>query len=460
MKEFQRTYYESVPLAEIDPGDRFREDYGDLNALSESFDIAGVIHPLSLRKHATSTIFKYELIAGGRRYFALIINGVKTAPAYVYDSVDDEELRMLEKIENAQRKDIDWKEAAKLDAEIHRLQMERHGASPNNAAPEDGQWNQEKTAEFLGKSKGYVSDSLKLARALEEHPEIAQCTKVSQAKNYLRSMERSEKAKRLAESALQKEKSSSRVQVLAPCYIVGDAIEGLRGTPDGIADLLEIDPPYGIGYNERNTSRANTVEYKEVAAAEYKDFITAVITESYRVAKPNSWCLLWADVQKLETITKILQDAGFKPCPIPLIWNKAIGGTLSNPNLRLAHTYEVCIYAHKGTPKIVGTGHIDVFSYLSIRDQYRIHPTERPIDLMVDLFKTFAEPGSQIISPFLGSGVSIYAAHEVSMGCYGWDLDESNKAKFVVKCENWRGFNRKELEEDGKEVLSTEGPQS
>ncbi len=457
MKELSRKYFDAIPLTAIDPGTRYREDYGNLEALSESFDITGIIHPLTLREHPDpDSPFSFELATGGRRFFALIMNGVKVAPAYVYDNLDDEGLRILEKIENAQRKDIDWKEAVKLDAEIHRLQMERHGAGGARKAPEDGEWNQEKTAEFLNKSTAAVSDSLKLAKALEDHPEIEQCTKASQARNFLKSLERSEKAKKIAASNFLKEQSSTRARVLEPCYNVGDALEGLRSTLPDVADLIEIDPPYGIAYDERKGSLANTAEYKEIAASEYIDFMREIINESYRIAKPSSWCLLWIDIGKLERMTELLRDAGFKPCPMPLIWNKIIGGALANPNLRLSHGYEACIYAYKGKPKIRKTGTPDVFSVVTLRDQYRIHPTERPLELMETLFKTFVDPGSVIVSPFLGSGVSIYAAHKVSMGCFGWDLDESNKAKFLVKCENWEGFNRKELEDNGETVVDAE----
>lgn len=454
MKKLERIHLDVVSLRDIDPGSRFREDYGDLDALAESFELAGMLHDLSVRDHPTGEgNFKYELIAGGRRYWALVKVREKTTSAYKYINVSDEDLRLMEKIENVQRKNPDWKETVRLDAEIHKLQQARHGAPQRRQSPKDGEWTQDDTAKFVGKTQAAVSDSIKLAKALEEHPELANCLKASQARGMMRSIERNKKAKEIARERLKEEEDSSRAKILDRCYIVGDALKGITKVKPEFADLIEIDPPYGIAYNTKQQSISNTSNYTDVAEDSYEDFARTLLTEAYRVAKPNAWCIFWHDIGKTETLRNIMSDVGWKMCKIPLVWNKLMGGALNNPKFHLAHAYEVAHYAYKGTPRIAKAGHQDVFSHLSIRDQYRIHPTERPVDLMVEILSTFTEPGSIVISPFLGSGVTIYAAYECGMPCFGWDLEQSNKDKFLVKCNNWRGYNRKELED----VVDTKG---
>lgn len=463
MREFKRTYIEDFPLGAIDVGKRFREDYGDLKSLQESYSLAGMMNPITVRKHPDpESEYIAELVAGGRRYYAAIMAEVKTVPVFLYDNLTEEELRIFEKIENAQRRAMTWVEEVRLDAEIHTLQMSRHEAAGNNVTPEDGQWNQAKTAEFLGKAPSTMTEHLKLARALDENPEIAQCTNISQARNYLKNMERSEKAKKIQEFREKRgvtEKDSSMMELFSNSYIVNDATVGIRMLKDCCADLVEIDPPYGVDYDKYHNAKSNTGNYVDVAVEEYDEFITDILRESYRIMKPNAWILLWFDVARSETRYNNLIDAGFKVSKIPLIWNKVIGGSLSNPKYSLAKTYEACYYARKGVPEIQKQGQIDVFSFPSLRDQYRIHPTERPLELMKAIFKTFAPIGANIVSPFLGSGVSIYAAYQCMMGCMGWDLSEENRAKFLVKCSDWENFNRKQLEgdTDAETVLSTEG---
>ena len=41
------------------------------------------------------------------------------------------------------------------------------------------------------------------------------------------------------------------------------------------------------------------------------------------------------------------------------------------------------------------------------------------------------------------------------MGYYKWNLKYGEDHKFIVKCENWRGYNRKELEDEGTSAGTT-----
>ena len=47
MKKFDRSHVSDIPLQTIDPGNRFREDYGDIDSLAESFDVAGMMQLVS-----------------------------------------------------------------------------------------------------------------------------------------------------------------------------------------------------------------------------------------------------------------------------------------------------------------------------------------------------------------------------------------------------------------------------
>ena len=53
----------------------------------------------------------------------------------------------------------------------------------------------------------------------------------------------------------------------------------------------------------------------------------------------------------------------------------------------------------------------------------RVHPAQKPIDLVFWAFNKFA-PKSKLISDFfLGSGSTMVAAHQMNRKCYGMELD-------------------------------------
>jgi site-specific DNA-methyltransferase (adenine-specific) len=124
--------------------------------------------------------------------------------------------------------------------------------------------------------------------------------------------------------------------------------------------------------------------------------------------------------------------AGFSVDKIPCIWTKPAGQT-ANPDRYLGRAHEQFIYAWKGNPIVVKRGRTNVFTYNTVPPDSKRHPTQRPIDLMVDILSTFTFPGEIILSPFLGSGTSLLAAYRNGNLCFGWDLSEEYKESFMIE---------------------------
>jgi site-specific DNA-methyltransferase (adenine-specific) len=119
------------------------------------------------------------------------------------------------------------------------------------------------------------------------------------------------------------------------------------------------------------------------------------------------------------------------------IWTKPSGQSMS-PETRLANAYEMFFYAWKGTPVLNRMGRSNIFNTPPVPAQQKTHPTERPIELMKELYDTFAFPGSRILIPFLGSGNGILAAHELKMEALGFELSKGYRDSFLVKLNGMR----------------------
>lgn len=105
-----------IKLSDIIFGERFREDLGDLSDLVASFKKEGVITPLAVRDNEDGTCL---LLAGGRRYTAALKAGLETVPVRCYpNTINEQEMRSIELMENVCRKDLDWAEKAKLSKKI------------------------------------------------------------------------------------------------------------------------------------------------------------------------------------------------------------------------------------------------------------------------------------------------------------------------------------------------------
>jgi hypothetical protein len=107
----------TVPLSEIEIGERRRQDDGDIARLAAGIRKVGLLHPLIVRR----VDGHYELVAGERRLKALRTLRIAAAPVRLYESLTDEELREIELEENENRKDFTAAERERTFAKSKQL---------------------------------------------------------------------------------------------------------------------------------------------------------------------------------------------------------------------------------------------------------------------------------------------------------------------------------------------------
>ena len=121
-----------------------------LEELTNSIREQGVIQPIIVRPNKTRD-GKYEIIAGERRWLASQNAGLHEIPVVILD-VDDNKSLEFAIVENVQRQDLNPIEEAKSYQRLIN----------------DFNYNQEKLSKFIGKSRSYIANSLRLLGLPEE----------------------------------------------------------------------------------------------------------------------------------------------------------------------------------------------------------------------------------------------------------------------------------------------------
>lgn len=422
-------------LEDVFIGERFRQEYGDLESLKRSIQNHGLIHPLVVCLADDSIEEPYKLVAGGRRISALAELGILEFSVRVYDrELSDLELRSIELEENIQRKDMSWQEQVKLQQEIHNLQIAIHGEKISTSPNAKG-FSITDTAKLLKKDKSTVARDLQLAQAVEQFPEIqwGECKNKNEALKLKKKLE--EKVLR-GELARRAEKSLGSGNILqkklADAYILKSFFDGVKQIPDGSIDLVEVDPPYAIDLQNQKKDY-NYEGYNEVDPQHYERFMTQTLDECYRVMSPNSWLICWFGPDPwFEPIFQWLISSGFASTRLTGIWRKGSGQT-NNPSKRLAHSREDFFYAWKGSPVLARPGHTDEFDFKPISPTKKIHPTERPLDMISSVLTTFATEGARVLVPFAGSGNTLIAAAQNKMVPIGYDISQNFRESYLVR---------------------------
>lgn len=424
-----------VSVDSIIVSDRARKEMGDLDSLEANMRDNGLIAPLAVMDNKDGT---YRLLAGERRFSVLRRNNITSIPARIYDEeLSELEMKIIEKSENFFRKDMEYWEMDKLTLEIHQMQQELQGVK----APGPGQegWSTRDTAEMLGyKSPASVVESVKRAQAREAFPELFEkCKTANDASKVLKKLDEAAIKQAIAEK-LESQKASSLVSDLSKRFIIKDFFEGVKDIPDGVMHLVEIDPPYAINLADVKKAKSESQylidQYNEVPQSDYEHFMKRVLKECYRVMTQHSWLICWfAPHPWFEKMHSWIIGAGFETTRMVGIWTKGSRVQNNNPSIQLSNSYEMFFYAWKGRPVLNKAGRSNIFNIEPVNPDKKTHPTERPIELMKELYETFSFPGSRVLIPFLGSGNGLIAAHLCNMQGVGFELSKTYRDSFLVK---------------------------
>ena len=124
----------------------------------------------------------------------------------------------------------------------------------------------------------------------------------------------------------------------------------------------------------------------------------------------------------------------------PLVFIKNFSAQVLKANMKIVNAceYAVVLYRDK-LPKfrnigLDGKGHM-IFNWFEWkRDKKeipKIHPTQKPINVLKELIKVFTDEGDVVIDPVAGSSSTLRACAELKRSCYGFEIkkDFCNEAK-------------------------------
>lgn len=229
------------------PRKNFNEE--NLSELTNSIRERGIIQPIIVRKSSAEKS-KYEIIAGERRWVAAQNAGLHEVPVVLTDADDLKSLEFAI-VENVQRHDLNPVEESQG---YQRLINEF-------------QYDQEKVAKFIGKSRSHISNCLRLLSLPNDVIELLKNQKISQghAKILVGLENASFLAKKILDKNLSVRQSENLVRILK-----GKKIPNIKNNKADV-NLKELEQSLSqktglntIIMNKKNNNGSVTFEYKDL----------------------------------------------------------------------------------------------------------------------------------------------------------------------------------------------------
>lgn len=182
--------------------------------------------------------------------------------------------------------------------------------------------------------------------------------------------------------------------------IHGDALDVLRSMGNGSVDHIITDPPYDAHThaNAKNGFRdRHEIPFDPLRSAE------ELVRELLRVS--NRWVVAFCSMEQLGAYRDAAGDAWVRSG----FWRRPDGTPQFSGDRPGQPGEGVAIMHRLGKKRWGGGGHHAYWEFCIERND-RVHPTQKPLPLMMKIIEQFTDPGELIMDPFCGSGTTCVAA--------------------------------------------------
>ena len=234
------------------------------------------------------------------------------------------------------------------------------------------------------------------------------------------------------------------------CELFHDHFQNYKAYNIPKAQLLIADIPYNLGNNyhasrpdwfidgdiskgasENAGKAAFNTDYK-FNIAEFFHFCSKMLKkEPAKGEKDAPAMLIFCSFEQIPEVIKQGEKYGFSH-HIPLVFIKGSSPQVLKANIKIvgATEYGLVLYRSK-LPKFRNTDEDGKKRMIKNWFEFkrddksipRIHPTQKPVNLLKQLISIFTDPGDVIIDPVAGSASSLFSARALDRNSYGFEID-------------------------------------
>jgi site-specific DNA-methyltransferase (adenine-specific) len=210
---------------------------------------------------------------------------------------------------------------------------------------------------------------------------------------------------------------------------LGDCLEFMRTLDVDSIHAVITDPPYSSGArmsaemrNRGGMSRKEIWKTKplpndRMTTTGFVWMMREISFEAARVLVPGGSFLSFIDWRQYPQLYGAVESTNLR-VQMLVVWDKdvmALGNGFRNQ-------HELILHACNGVPNVFDKGVPNVLRIQRINSS-DLHPTEKPVPLIIKLLNVVTRPGDLVFDPFMGSGTTGVACMKTGRNFIGCEID-------------------------------------
>jgi adenine-specific DNA-methyltransferase len=187
-----------------------------------------------------------------------------------------------------------------------------------------------------------------------------------------------------------------------------DCLKALPMFHDRSVNFILTDPPYITRYKSRDG--------RVVPNDDNDKWLKPAFAEMYRVLANDSFCVSFYGWPHADKFMHAYRAAGFR-----VVGHLMFPKSYASSTRFLRYQHESAHLLAKGNPRQPEKPIGDVIEWKYTGN--RLHPTQKPLSVLLPLVETFSRPEGTVLDPFTGSGSSLLAAKMLNRSYLGIELD-------------------------------------
>jgi site-specific DNA-methyltransferase (adenine-specific) len=177
---------------------------------------------------------------------------------------------------------------------------------------------------------------------------------------------------------------------------------------------------YGTIYGRKYCVKTNYGTWDQQFTMEH---LRQFVEQFYQKLRKGGTLIIFFDIWKITLLRDLMMCVGFKQIRF-LEWIKTNPQPRNSKINYLTNCREIALLGVKGRHPVFNSSYDKGIYYYPLQSKNRLHPTQKSLELFIELINKHSRYGDTVLDPFLGAGTTVIACQHCGRHFKGCEISK------------------------------------